>query len=48
MPQRLTRRSFAALVLHACVFGLIYWFVFSLRTEFVQGFKSLPVRFDAR
>ena len=33
-PQRMTSRSFAALLLHALVFALVYWFAFSLRFEF--------------
>lgn len=35
MPQRLTKRAFAALVLHAVVFGLVYWFSYNLRSGFV-------------
>jgi FlaA1/EpsC-like NDP-sugar epimerase len=35
MPQRLTKRSLAALVLHAAVFALVYWFAYNIRTEFL-------------
>ena len=34
MPQRLTKRAFAVLILHAVVFAGVYWFAFSLRNEF--------------
>ncbi len=34
MPQRLTKRSFAVLILHAIVFGGVYWFAYSLRFDF--------------
>jgi FlaA1/EpsC-like NDP-sugar epimerase len=34
-PQRMTKRAFAALLLHAVVFTLVYWFAFSVRSEFV-------------
>ena len=34
VPQRLTPRAFAALVLHALVFAAVYWLAFSIRTEF--------------
>jgi FlaA1/EpsC-like NDP-sugar epimerase len=33
-PQRMSGRSFAALLLHGLVFALVYWFAFSLRFEF--------------
>ena len=34
-PQRPTRRALAVLLLHAIVFALVYWFAFSVRSEFV-------------
>ncbi len=33
-PQRLSKRSFAALLLHALVFALVYWLAFSIRFQF--------------
>jgi FlaA1/EpsC-like NDP-sugar epimerase len=36
IPQRLTKRAFAALVLHVIVFSVIYWLAFSIRTEFAM------------
>jgi FlaA1/EpsC-like NDP-sugar epimerase len=35
IPQRLTKRALAVLLLHALVFTLVYWFAFSVRSEFV-------------
>ncbi|MEX2113440.1 MAG: nucleoside-diphosphate sugar epimerase/dehydratase [Pirellulales bacterium] len=34
MPQRLTKRALAALVLHAAAFAVVYWFAYNIRTEF--------------
>jgi FlaA1/EpsC-like NDP-sugar epimerase len=34
LVQRPTRRAVAVLVLHAIVFSVVYWFAYSLRTEF--------------
>ena len=34
LPQPLTKRSLAALLLHGIVFGVVYWFAFCLRSEF--------------
>jgi len=31
-PQRMTKRAFAALLLHAVVFTLVYCFAFSVRS----------------
>ncbi len=33
-PQRLTRRAFAVLMLHAVVFTLVYWLAYGLRFDF--------------
>lgn len=35
IPQRMTKRAFGALLLHALVFTLVYWFAFAVRSEFV-------------
>ena len=34
MPQRLTKRAFAAFLLHMAVFAVVYWFAYNVRTEF--------------
>ncbi|MGD9722083.1 MAG: polysaccharide biosynthesis protein [Pirellulales bacterium] len=34
MPQRLTKRAVAALVLHAITFAVVYWLAYSIRSEF--------------
>ncbi|REK10846.1 MAG: polysaccharide biosynthesis protein [Planctomycetota bacterium] len=34
LPQRLTKRAFAALLLHVIVFAVLYWFSFALKFEF--------------
>ncbi|MEX0679285.1 MAG: nucleoside-diphosphate sugar epimerase/dehydratase [Pirellulales bacterium] len=34
IPQRLTKRAFAALLLHAVVFAFLYWLAYAIRTEF--------------
>ncbi len=34
IPQRLTKRALATLVLHAVVFCLVYWFAYSIRFDF--------------
>jgi FlaA1/EpsC-like NDP-sugar epimerase len=37
IPQRLTKRASAALLLHVLVFSVIYWLAFSIRTEFAMS-----------
>jgi FlaA1/EpsC-like NDP-sugar epimerase len=40
MPQRLTKRAVAALVLHVVVFALVYWFAYNIRTEFTLPWRD--------
>jgi FlaA1/EpsC-like NDP-sugar epimerase len=37
IPERLTKRAFAALLLHVAVFAVLYWLAFSIRTEFAMS-----------
>ncbi len=41
-PQRPTKRASAVLLLHAVVFALVYWFAFSVRSEFVISGADWP------
>jgi FlaA1/EpsC-like NDP-sugar epimerase len=34
LPKRLTKRAFAALVLHVVVFAFLYWLAYGIRSEF--------------
>ena len=42
MPQRMTKRAFAVLMLHALVFSAVYWFAFALRSEFEIAPEDWP------
>jgi FlaA1/EpsC-like NDP-sugar epimerase len=36
IPQRLTKRAFAALLLHIAVFAVVYWLAFAIRFDFAM------------